>query len=93
VLRQHFVPSRCSSDYEALGVMRQQLLHTAAGIANQDFLRALDVRERHLEARCALSGSLISRLKGVATEYLAGDYRRYPLGGADAVKDLLVGTR
>jgi hypothetical protein len=33
------------------------------------------------------------RLKGVAREYLSGNYRRYPLGRADAVKDLLVGTR
>jgi glycosyltransferase involved in cell wall biosynthesis len=93
VLRQHFVPSRCSSDYEALGVMRQRLLNAGSKVTNPDFLRALDARLRHLGARSALSSSFMPRLKGVAKEYLSGNYRRYPLGSADAVKDLLVGTR
>jgi glycosyltransferase involved in cell wall biosynthesis len=93
IVHHHLIPYSCSTDYRALSIMRRRLGETAPGTANPQFLHALDIRQRHLAARAALSRNPIWRLKGVALEYLSGRYRRYPLGRADAVKDLLVGTR
>jgi hypothetical protein len=93
ILQHHLTPYNCSTDYMALDIMRQRLGETASGTANRHFLRALDIRQRHLAARAALSSNPMWRLKGVALEYLSGRYQRYPLGRADAMKDLLVGTR
>jgi glycosyltransferase involved in cell wall biosynthesis len=93
IVHHHFTPYSCSTDCTALDIMRRRLVETASGTVNPHYLRALDIRRRHLAARAALSRNPIRRLKGVALEYLSGRYQRYPLGRADAMKDLLVGTR
>jgi hypothetical protein len=92
-LSRHLTPYACSSDAAALALMRARLVDTDLGKAKPGALAALEARQRHLAARSALSRSPIRRARGVAGEYLSGGYGRYPLGLADAVKDLLVGTR
>lgn len=92
ILRLYFRPYNCSSDTAALAIMEERLV-ALTNNPRREFRHALDVRQRHLAARSALSGSLIGRLSGVAREYISGRYQRYPLGRGYAVKDLLVGTR
>jgi len=93
LLEHHLTPYDCSSDSKALDIMRPRMEDAKAMAANSQALQALDIRRRHLAARAALPSSLIWRLSGVAREYLSGRYQYYPFGSADAVKDLLVGTR
>ena len=93
VLEHHLTPYSCSSDRMALEMMRQQLVNNSPDTVKCHFMSALDTRLRHLAVRAALHANFGRRLMGVAKEYVAGRYKSYPMGSADALKDLLVGTR
>ena len=89
--QEFVVPAHCSSDRRALDLILGRL--SADEKVDPEFLRTLDARRRHLAAREAVSGNLVGRFQMVAREYLSGRYLRYSFGTAQAVRDVLVGTR
>ncbi|HEX5257601.1 MAG TPA: glycosyltransferase family 2 protein [Sphingomicrobium sp.] len=90
---RYTAPHHASSDRDGLAAIRERLTGSPGWTAKPDFLRALDVRERHVAARAALPRNVVGRLKRIASEYGSGRYHRYSRGSLMALKDLLVGTR
>jgi glycosyltransferase involved in cell wall biosynthesis len=93
LLARLVTPYRTSSDQIALAAMHERLTRNPSWTAKPGFLRALHIRERHVDVRTAFPGDAIGRLKGVALEYASGRYSRYPMPVAHALRDLLAGTQ
>ena len=77
-------------DLLAISTLRQRLFDDHGWSAHQEFLDALDRRERHITQRLHLPRSRFFRLAPVARELAAGRYHRCSSGLLSAAKDLLL---
>jgi glycosyltransferase involved in cell wall biosynthesis len=93
VLQLFLTPASCSSEEQAVRKLHARLSHDGRTGVSPVFLQALEARRQHVAARHSLPSELLPRLKGVAREYFSGRYIRYPYGRAQAIRDILVGTR